>query len=410
MPFKSIPITGHLKDSAGNVVTGTKIEVKLVTPSGNVSVDSFTINNSGYFETSPLPSGRYNFYSSGVFVTSIRHRFNNSVPCHKPLNDNINQSIIRDFSTCADLYEASEYRVMLQIDGDYPTHKTINANAMHGIQLSSGSPLFLKNDLEHAEVFLSMNNESSFTTTRFNVEYSVERPYGESRSRICNVIWTGVPGVKYSSGSSIVLPLDYYSMLTRLPYSSHYSTVVDDTKIGWQSTGSFHYMRLENGCFGGVGAQGLSDEMFSSTPLGSVVKIISIANPAVADSPRVWQRAWFGIVSRRVGSAVEVEPLRSSRYMDADIIAAPQENLVLDSDSSAYNPDDPLPANGGADVQNGDVLYVQFFDGMQRSMASLSDEVNMQFMVSECPISDIMLQNGREMYTYEHSQSVLAAQ
>lgn len=410
MMVRAMPITGHLKDRSGNVIAGSKVSVKMVTPITNVHVDDIIINNNGFFSTRPLPNGVYNFYHSGVFVTSIYHYHNSSIPCYRPKDEYLDFAILKNFSTYASTFRVSEYKIFLQVEGDYPTHSVMNLDAFYGIKIPEDGdtePISVKGDLNYASVFLNMDEDSRFTTTRFNIEYNIEKDFGDKRVR--NILWTGVPGVKYSEDHPVIIPIDYFSLITRIPYFSG-NTGVSNNDILWKPYAGAHYLTIPKNS---IDNEELHTELFEKTPLGSVIKIISIGNvgegepiiPPEIESPiisRAWHRPWYGILSKRLSDSVQIEPLRSNRYMTGEIINDPQNELVLNNDKQ--------PVQNAGKINEGDTVYFQFFDGMQRAMVNMNEDINMRFTVTECPLSDIMLQNGGEMYSYEHSQDVIASE
>jgi len=402
---KTKPITGHLVDSAGNTLPGISVEVRMVTPSGSIVVDSLVVNGNGYFVTKPLPDGDYNFYHSGVFVTSRQHRLSGTIPVYASQEEYIDSSIIKEFSVYADEQKASEFKVMLQIDENEPTHILATPNAVQGItppnEITAGFE-WLKGDLSYAASFFQLGSEGKFTTSRYNIEYFFESQ--SSSRKIRSVQWSGVPGIKYTDDSPILLPIDYFSWITRVPYASYIEPVTNDAaEFEWLAKGILKIKidGFQNPPGGDNGSA--ATELFTQAPLGTVVKMINGAQTIEgAENNRVWQKYWIGILYRRSSTEIWLEPLRSSRYMDEGTINNPVENLLVSEILGG------TPADEDANFKTGDYLYMQLFDGMLSSMLHLTDDVNMRFSVTRCPLSDIMLQNGSEMYTYEYSQEVLS--
>lgn len=208
-------IQGHVADSAGNVLRNSQIIIKQSAPLGSITIDRVISDDDGYFKTSPLPNGIYDIYESGVNIARIIHTADrNAIQCFKPNRDNYDISLVEDFVTLKDLNELNGFKYFLQIE-----QEEVDVSV-----LGSSFPIYNfdiigtvdpTNELYNMADFFNFTPASRITTTRFDIEYFA--PLTELSNNYKRIRWAGVPGLRLSEDSKLVVPLDYFSIVASLP-------------------------------------------------------------------------------------------------------------------------------------------------------------------------------------------------
>jgi hypothetical protein len=218
--LRSRPIEGYITDNAGNILRNTDVVIKEDTPNGAVVIDTARSDDDGYFISRPIKNGVYDIYESGVRVLRQYHSANPTlIQCYNPGVNNIptGSRPFNDYVGSANVaYDINQYRSYIQVE---PESIDISSyghmfplwNIDPQVDLS-GHP-FRNITTIHPEIATS--NESRLTHTRFDVEFFA--PLYAENSTHRKIRWSGIPGVTFYSDSRIVLPLDYYSIV-----SNHY--------------------------------------------------------------------------------------------------------------------------------------------------------------------------------------------
>ena len=232
-------ISGHVTDGAGNVIRNSDITIKLITPTSEVLVDTVTTNDDGYFTSTPLPNGIYAIFESGVMISTVIHTpDSNSIPVYKSSDKNVKTT---DFRVLLENDSVQSFRVYIQIEDSSVNIKRFGSTyPIYDVDISSNVDDWFGN----FSTFHSLNTDSRITTTRFDIEYY--SPITETSNTYKRIRWAGVPAIKYSAESRLVIPLDYYSIVPTHPkYStdnvncnndSNY-TVISNFNVGYITVG-----------------------------------------------------------------------------------------------------------------------------------------------------------------------------
>ena len=212
------PIEGYITDSAGSILRNTTVTIQESTPirhggGGLVVVDTVSSDDDGYFVSKPLKNGLYDIYEGGVRIYREYHSANPTIiQCYRPDEYSI-PSNIRPFSDyvsgTSPIYDINEYRYYLQIETDDDLLQPGPPVYGHtfpiwGINVPTGLVGLPFEKIANVHVGLSTASESRLTTSRFDVEFSLDNRY---------MRWAGVPGILFYKDSRIVVPLDYYSLV-----------------------------------------------------------------------------------------------------------------------------------------------------------------------------------------------------
>ena len=115
--LRSLPIEGHVTDSAGNILRNAQVSIKQQTPSGSVVVDTVKSDDSGYFISSPIPNGLYDIYESGIKISRIIHNIGNEgLQCFQASRENYNPALVRSFSDLASAKDLNSYKTFIQLE------------------------------------------------------------------------------------------------------------------------------------------------------------------------------------------------------------------------------------------------------------------------------------------------------
>jgi len=218
--LRSKPITGHVTDGAGNVIRNSSITIKSFTPISEIVVDTTITNDDGLFVSAPLPTGSYAIFDSGVLISNILHTADaDSIPALEANSVNVGSKTLA-FRALIDNGDINDYKVYVQLEDP-----SINIS-----RYGSTYPLFDRDIKDHGvdwygdlASFHDLTVDSRITTTRFDIEYY--NPLTKTSKTYKRVRWAGVPAIKYSRDSRLVLPLDYYSIIPTNP--KYYKTEVD---------------------------------------------------------------------------------------------------------------------------------------------------------------------------------------
>jgi len=367
--LRAKPIQGHLTDSAGNVIRNSLVTVKIMTPIGAQVVASAKANDDGYFVTTPLTSGNYFIYESGVLVSQIIHTATpETIQCFKADPENYFPQRIQSFNTLLAIRPVSElrkFKMFIQIESDeVNTALYGNSFQIYDSAINYGSQV-VQNDLYWIGKFFDLDTDSRITTTRFDIEYfspitSVDTSYKRIR-------WAGMPAIRFIKDSKLVVPLDYFSFITSLPKKVSNNGLIfsnpplDLVKISSFTSGQSAIIQstdLNNAAFG---------EIYDTLSYGDVVKLI-LTNGKI----------FYGIFYLRETSGsdryIYVEILPSSRFTsNTDIIVSDTIDMIL------------------------------VFDGIFSGMQSIDSLVPERFTVVE----NVSAQNSdSELYNYSNQINV----
>jgi hypothetical protein len=212
--LRAAPIEGFICDSAGNIIRNATITIRDNAPGGSNVIDTIFSDDNGYFISNPLKNGIYDIYESGVKTSRTIHIPSmNNFQCWAATPDNIPDNlpsyIQMDASSENDI---NKYRYYIQIENDdvdiqhfghiFPIYD-VNINSLSNTNWSK------------FYFFHGMTSDSRITTTRFDVEFfNPLTIYSNSYKR---TRWVGVPAIRFSATSKLVIPLDFYSIhLNRL--------------------------------------------------------------------------------------------------------------------------------------------------------------------------------------------------
>lgn len=360
--LRSIPIEGHVTDSAGNVLRNSLITVKQETPAGSVILATTQSDDTGYFITNPLPNGIYDIYESGIKISRITHNTEiGGIQCFQADYSNYNASIIGNFSSLAASQNLNSYKAFIQLEPSYiNTSQLGNLFCLYDVnitvdpQLGPGENVY---ELFELSKFFSLTSDSRITTNRFDVEYFL--PITSTSNLYKRIKWAGVPAIRFYKDSKLVLPLDYYSI------------VANNTKIIIPSNTSFGT--------GEIICNSLSTGKGSITDTVDFGKLTTLVNRlSVGDILKIrfgtsgLYTVWYGIVTGiNYDSKKEIilEKWQSSRFL---------------STTTDF-------------TTNIDRIFA--FDGMFSNIMSIGQEINQLFTVVE----NFSAQNQQnELYNYNY--------
>jgi hypothetical protein len=214
------PIEGIISDVAGNVIRNADIIIKVSAPTGDFVIDSVKGGGDGYFTTHPLKNGVYDIYESGAMVMRVYHSAQPlQLLAYKPNTPNVPSELplFTSFIENETAPDINAFKLYIQIEPEtisvlnygnmFPLW---NVNPVGGVDFNAHP--FKKINLLHTGI----GSESRLTHTRFDVEYFNPLISGNTDNR--RVRWVGVPGIKFSTDSKIVLGLDYYSIVAKNYY------------------------------------------------------------------------------------------------------------------------------------------------------------------------------------------------
>lgn len=380
--LRSIPIEGHVTDSAGNVLRNVQVTIKQQTPAGSIIVETANSDDSGYFITNPIPNGIYDIYESGIKLSRIVHNNGNTnLQCFQANLDNYNQSIIENFSDLADNSNLNAYKSFIQIEPeDLNVAQFGNSFSIYDREINidpDSDPGDPANEIYNIAKFFSLTNKSRITTNRFDIEYFL--PLTSVSSAYKRVRWAGVPGIRFFEDSKIVLPLDYYSIVANHPknvvpadsgFASTDITFVVSYDIGTMSISE----TASNGELSKL-VNGTSSNPVKPLFVGDILKIRfkELAGYGVIN--------WYGIVTKIIYSeekkTIYLERWRSSRF-----VTSPFDNL-----NDSY------------------IEKIYAFDGMFSNIMDIGQDSSLNQLFSV--VENFSAQNqGTELYNYV-DQSVL---
>jgi len=361
--LRSKPIEGHVTDSAGNVLRNSQIIIKQAAPSGSITMGSVQSDGDGYFQSKPLPNGLYDIYESGISIARIVHTADrNSIQCYKPGVDNYDISLIRNFISLAEATNPvlNSFKWFLQIEPEeldvsvYGSTFPIYDVNIYAINDDN-------NEYDNIAEFFNFNANSRITTTRFDIEYFA--PLTALSHFYKRIRWAGVPALRFSEDSKLVVPLDYFSIVASLPkVASNYETDIISIEEG-----SIEKL---------VDVSGTHDDFknhVDTAIIGDIVKLTVRGND-IGGSP-IGPFYHYGIVvdvQRASPYHIILEKWLSSRFLS---------DLDLD------------------DVNTPWVEKIESFDGMFQGITDINDEVNERFtLVENVNAQD----NVPELYNYNN--------
>ena len=217
--LRAAPIEGHVTDSAGNVIRNSQIIIKNQTPYGSIIIDSIKSDDAGYFISSPIPNGIYDIYESGIKISRVIHETEiGGIQSFQADRSNYNPSIIGSFPDLAADQNLNSYKSFIQIEAPYlntAQYGNIFPLYEYDISVDPESGTSQSNEIYAIKNFFQLSSSSRITISRFDIEYY--SPLTSSSSNFKRIRWAGVPGIRFYEDSKLVLPLDYYSIVTNNP-------------------------------------------------------------------------------------------------------------------------------------------------------------------------------------------------
>jgi hypothetical protein len=365
--LRSIPIEGHITDSAGNVLRNVQVIIKQQTPTGSVIIDTVNSDDSGYFITNPIPNGIYDIYESGVRLSRIVHdNGNTNFQCFQASFDNYNQSIISNFAELAEQSKLNSYKSFIQLE---PENLNIsqfgNSFPIYDKDISDdpdtdpGAPA---NEIYNIAKFFSLTNKSRITTSRFDIEYFL--PITSTSLTYKRVKWAGVPGIKFYEDSKIVLPLDYYSIVSNnpkkiVPASSSFA--IDYISVAMDySAGTCDIIETAD--------NGALTELVKTLFVGDILKM------RFKEIEGVEIKYWYGIVTK--------------------IDYSPRKTIFLERWRSSRFYTDPYTNFSSSYIQK-----IHSFDGMFSNIMDIGQDVNINQLFTV--VENFSVQNQEiELYNY----------
>ena len=218
-------IEGIVTDAAGNIVPNAAIVIKQECPTGTFTVDVATTGGDGYFVSQPLKNGVYDLYESGTRLERVYHSAQpTQLAVYAPYNSNVPSALptfasylgiqptagvtanINSFITYLQLEPES-----IDVPGYGNTFPIWNANPVDNTNIMSGHPF-----VNMPQIHPGLSANSNLTLTRFDVEYF--QPLVRNINSYRKIRWSGIPGIRFSQSSKIVLGLDYYGIVPRAKY------------------------------------------------------------------------------------------------------------------------------------------------------------------------------------------------
>jgi hypothetical protein len=353
--IRSKPIEGSVSDSAGNVLRNSTIVIKEVTPFGSNVIDTIPSNDDGYFKSRPIPPGSYDIYESGVRIS--RH-------IHQPGSEHIqvfksseSAVTIYPFQDLIDNDDINLFRHFIQIESDDVDVEVYgNTFQLYKPKFVDTYTLPIDNNYKNLYDFFKMASGSCITTTRFDIE--LYYPLTSAASTYKRIRWAGVPALKMSGNSKLILPLDYYSIVANLPklYANESGAPLGTSEA-----------EISNVTDGRVTIDGDGDfisKFMNRITVGDIVRFFFTDGTEVVE--------WYGIyISKNAGNDVfTFDKWKSSRFVSG------------------------TPANSMYAVT------AQAFDGMFPGIVSINETANELFTVTENNYAQNL---GGELYTYENS-------
>lgn len=370
--LRAKPVEGHVTDSAGNVLRNSQIIVKQATPYGSITVGSVVSDDDGYFQTKPLPNGVYDIYEKGISIARTIHLADrNTIHCFRPGRDNYNTTLLLNFTALAeaDWPWLNAYKYFLQIEPEeldisvygstFPIYQEYS-NDPNDTDLSTNADEL--NEIYNIARFFNFTPESRITTTRFDIEYFA--PLTALSNYYKRIRWAGVPAIRFSADSKLVVPLDYFSIVASLPKRT--SNYLEENGIEIEDTTIDKVMRLkETSQFEDFQTH------VSNMLIGDIIKV-TVMGASGEEGPEYFYGVVIQVDKTAAAWNVRLETWLSSRF-------------VSDLDLSG--------------LTNPYVRRVESFDGMFPGIVDINDDVNERFSVVE----NINAQNNvPELYNYNN--------
>jgi hypothetical protein len=320
--LRSKRMQGYITDSAGNILRNANIVIKEDTPLSTNTVVSVKSDDDGSFSTTPLPSGVYDIYESGIRVARQIHVADpNSIPAYKAAQANFPNSF-QQFAILAENGNLNDYQYVIQIE-----QESVFV-ALYGNTFPLIDRNLLAQPAEYAGIssFYNFTNDTRVTTTRFDIEYFA--PLTSSDRTYKRIRWAGVPAIRFFAESRLVVPLDYYSIVANIPKAVYTDLSVS---VGFSD---------ENNVRVSSAATGLS-AFATNISTGDIVKFKS------------GSYVWYGIYHKRSGADMVFKKWGSSNYVST----MPASSLVVSD--------------------------LHHFDGFFSTMSNINELANERFTVVE---------------------------
>ena len=358
--LRSLPIEGHITDSAGNVLRNAQVIIKQQTPLGSSIIDTIKADDSGYFISSPIPNGSYDIYESGIKISRIIHdTCNQGIQCFQANRENYNPSIVGNFSELASAYNLNSYKSFIQIEpSNLNTAQLGNIFPLYEKDISFDPEVgsTLKNEIYEITKFFKLTTDSRITISRFDIEYFL--PLTATSTIYKRIKWAGLPGIRFYKDSKLVLPLDYFSIVANNPKTI---TPADNGFSSGVITSAIDF-NLGTGYIADTVSSGELTTLTETLFVGDILKIRYKKDTSFF--------VWYGVV---VGvdysdkKIIYLEKWKSDRFVSTV------------SDTTSY------------------INKIFAFDGMISNLMDINQEVNQLFTVTE----NFSAQNGEsELYTY----------
>ena len=294
--LRARPIQGALTDNAGNIIRNSSLLIYSSDSSGQVaSVDT---DSSGKFKTVPLPSGMYSVYNYGILVVDMYHNADfNSYAVQFASTDNYPIENTKSFYDLSETNTVNDFISYIQVEDD-----RVNTD-IYG----SSFPLWENTDINNVSQnysdmysFFDMTSASRITMTRFDIEYNT--PVTFETKALKYIRFAGVPGIKYSEDSKIVIPLDYRSIVANRPIAvwSDVNKIATVEVSGSSNSSTIEFLPSQ-------------PEFTSRIAVGDILKL-------EADDDIVW----YGIVSKKgIDSTIAftLNKWDTSRYTSEDLVS-----------------------------------------------------------------------------------------
>lgn len=341
--LRARPIQGYVTDSAGNIIRNSNIVVYRNSPDGLIAVDRASSDDEGYFISNPLPNGVYDIFESGIRTSRIIHNADpNSIQCFKASKDNYFESDITPFSALTgEGSDLNSYKYFLQIEPeDISVDVYGNMFPIYNKDLSNIENTAEVQDLYYMKTFLNLRTDSRITISRFDVEYFL--PLTATQSSYRRIKWAGVPGIRFKKDSKLVVPLDYFSIVTNLPFK------ISNNGLDFSAGQVTVSAAIGTGDDAVVTIHGDSDndaykDVYNNSGIGDIIHV-SISG-----------KTWYGIIASKSVYSMTLEKWKSSRF----------------------------ESTGADPVVGEDVLLLKAYHGIFQSMATLSETVSDYFTVVE---------------------------
>jgi hypothetical protein len=358
--LRALPLEGVVTDSAGNVLRNSKVFIKQEIPGGSKLIEQIQTDDSGYFSTSPLRDGIYDFYISGIRVARRIHVADTkSVTVFPASLNNYFPSIKFDLTDETNDNDINKYKHFIQIEQEQidvnvaGNRFPIYERNLNGLQVGS--------DLQYFVNFHGISNPTArISCTRFDIEYYTPRPSSNQAFR--RIRWAGVPAIRYFEDSKLVIPLDYYSIVPTQPKAlySYANSIISSTE---KSPGA------------GINTISITDASGSLTdPLDGIAANV-VKGDILELSFHGETRKFFGIIAKIDRAAFKrvfvIKVWRSSRIKNLNNFTAADTNGLFVKDVNVY-------------------------PGMFKGLESIGTDASLRFSVSENQESQNMCFN--ELY------------